>query len=532
MEGGCAKLLICMLESKGGSLVRILTAVVAALIMAQSWPATARDTTAPAAEQRITPEGAAAALAEAVQRARNNDARGIIAALRPVIGSPAFATLTEVQRYWVCALLGSALYQTEDYAGAMPLLRQATEFGQASGNDWRMRFWGALAVNDYADAVGSVATLARRWPITLNTISSRTVRRLRYNMRGRPDEDALTLQLLQALHRAGWRPQNEPIPPDHSFDRVTLSRLLLDRGDANEAQRVAQDVQHPLAIATMMIDRRYDAVMRRSPGELPALFETHLGRVRAEAAAHSDRLEAANRLADALFELDRGEEALAVLDAAIERAGSTRESGRRFQDQDDALNWTRNHRAWALLSLGRGDEAAAEMARGARHPENGDVNVSQLINLGEVYLRIGRSAEAVDALTDLDLGRVSGYGWMNAHYVLACAKREMGLQAEADAVLAAMRARGDDSGKILRGTDLCFDHFEEAAQLFIQDLDDPEEREEALLEAQTYIEPRHQTAFQRRMTERRRTLLARPDVRAAVERHGRIIALPIRPTNY
>jgi tetratricopeptide (TPR) repeat protein len=329
------------------------------------------------------------------------------------------------------------------------------------------------------------------------------------------------------LHQAPWLPANEPFN-DNSYLWASLTRLHIDRGETAHARRVAQDVQNAGAIARMMIDRRFDGVIERAPAELVSLYEADLGRFRALTAAHPNRLEGVNRLAEALMELDRGEEAVALVDAALARA----DSRRGFEDQDEHLNWTRNHRAWALLSVGRSREAAEEMARGARLPERGGVNVSQLINLAELYLRLGRNEEAAATLNDLDLAQVSGYGWMNAHYVLACAKQELGAHAEAEAVLAQMRARRGDSKMILRGTELCFDHFDEAARLYIEDLDDAEERERTLLDAQTYIEPRHQTDFQRRMAARWKTLLARADVRAAVERHGRIIAFPVRPQNY
>jgi tetratricopeptide (TPR) repeat protein len=508
--------------------------VLAALAFGFAASPVAADITSSAAEQqKVTRASAEAALIEAVGRARNNDPRGVLSTLSPVIGSPAFATLSEQQRYWGHVLFGGALYETNDYAGALREFRRATEFRQAAGNDWRMRFWAARGVDDHRDAAASLAMLAQRWPTALNSISSRAIWALEYDLRDLPERDALLFQILSAAHRANWRPENDPFL-DNSYRWTTLTRLLLDRGETSEAGRIAASVRTPLALATMMIDRRFDSAMSDGPAPdaLPALLDEELARVKALSAAHPDRLEGVNIVADALIQRDRGEEAVALLDEAIERAQSPRAGGRRFADQDENLNWTRNHRAWALLSVGRGAEAVEEMRRGARLPERGDVNVSQLINLAELLMRLGRNTEAIETLGDLDDDDVSGYGWMNARYVVACAKHEAGARAEADAALASMRARRDDSKTILRGTELCFDHFDEAARLFIEDLNDPDERQRALLDAQSYLEPRHETEFQTRMSARWRTLLARQDVRAAVERHGRVIALPIRTPNY
>jgi hypothetical protein len=84
----------------------------------------------------------------------------------------------------------------------------------------------------------------------------------------------------------------------------------------------------------------------------------------------------------------------------------------------------------------------------------------------------------------------------------------------------------------LRETELCFGHTEEAAALYLRDLEDADERGPALLSAQTFRLPRHQTPFDARMSERWRSVLARADVRAALERHGRVLALPILESQY
>jgi tetratricopeptide (TPR) repeat protein len=253
--------------------------------------------------------------------------------------------------------------------------------------------------------------------------------------------------------------------------------------------------------------------------------------VRALSTANPNLLEGVNNLALALIRLDRGEEALALLDAAIERtrAGTASE---RFGDQSEHLNWTRNNRAYALLSLGRREDAVAEMRRGARLPESGRVNVSQTFNLANLLLRLGRSQEALETLAEVDLNYSSPYGWMVAHHAIACAQVELGRRAEAEALLVQMRARGSASRTILRETELCFGHIEEAAALYLRDLEDPDERGPALLSAQTFRLPRHQLPFDARMSERWRSVLARADVRAALDRHGRVLALPILETQY
>ena len=66
----------------------------------------------------------------------------------------------------------------------------------------------------------------------------------------------------------------------------------------------------------------------------------------------------------------------------------------------------------------------------ARRPEQGAMNVSHAINLGALYNRIDRPADALDAVIDMDASNTSPFGMMQAAQVRACAYAALARQAE------------------------------------------------------------------------------------------------------
>lgn len=477
---------------------------------------------------RIDPEQFRAVLQDSIRRAQSNDAPGVVAELRPLVGAPGYESLPEPFQIAGYILMGSGYYDLRQLPEAWDAFKHATTFPQADGDAWRFRFLAASELHEWDDAVSSTDVLAHRFPSTLESITNDYVGEVSAMMRNAPNRDALLLRFFSALHDAHYH-ASDPLV-DNSYRWTELTRLLLGNGQIERARQVAAEVTDPEELVAMMVDLRFDPVMpsaSRSVSLVP-LFETDLARKRAIVQTHPDLLEYLNDLIWSLERLDRNQEALSLADAALARAST----GKAFDDQNDNLNWTHNDRSYALLALGRNEEAIREMAGGARQLEHGSANVSQLINLAEMQMRVGHNAEAVGTLATLDEHLVSGYGWMNAHYVLACAHHRAGEEEAAQRELMAMRVRSADSKTIMLGTELCFGNMDAAARLYIADLADPGERGTSLMMMQTFVTPRVQTDLDRNLQAAFDALRARPDVAAAFRQYGRILSLPIRRGNY
>ena len=67
--------------------------------------------------------------------------------------------------------------------------------------------------------------------------------------------------------------------------------------------------------------------------------------------------------------------------------------------------------------------------------ENGTINVSQAINLGDQYVAYDRPNDALAAVAALDFSRASPYGRVALEYVRACALFRLGNKTQLNQVL-------------------------------------------------------------------------------------------------
>jgi tetratricopeptide (TPR) repeat protein len=465
-------------------------------------------------------------LQDALQHARHNESQAIVDDLRPVVGAPGFEALPAQYQFSGYLLLGAAYSDLQQPTQAWDALKHATTFPQANGEAWRMRFYAAAQLREVDDMVVCIEALGQHFTTTLESLDDDVMGQIQNMIRPTANRDALLMRFYTALHDAHYRAADPTV--DNSYRWMDLARLLLDNGETARARQVASEVTAPEEIVGMAVDRRFDPIVQSEPSSFPRLFGEDLARKRAIVQAHPERLEFLNDLIRSLEQLDRNEEALSLADAAIARSSTNQP----FSDQTDNLSWTHNNRSYALLALGRLDEAIDEMRTGAQQQEHGQANVSQLINLAEMQMRVGRNQDAVTTLGALDEHQVSGYGWMNAHYVLACAHHRAGEREPAQRELIAMRSRAADSRVIMIGAELCFGNMDDAARTYLTELADPGDRTVALMMMQSFITPRMQTDAGRNFQAAFDALRARSDVRQALDRTGRILNLPVLRGNY
>ena len=85
---------------------------------------------------------------------------------------------------------------------------------------------------------------------------------------------------------------------------------------------------------------------------------------------------------------------------------------------------------------------------------------------------------------------------------------------------------GEDDDALMSGL-MCAGDLDAASQQYLAQLDDPERRSGALATAQTWLQPAHQTEVQVKIHALWRTLLARPEVRAAIAKYGFVNSYPL-----
>lgn len=299
--------------------------------------------------------------------------------------------------------------------------------------------------------------------------------------------------------------------------RMGYAEIQLADGDYKGAAETVRGITLRWVLMDLSVDQRFRAMLPPDL-DLRAAVEHDLAEARAIMAAHPDRLSAVIETAGILRQLGRPQESLALLEAARVRIEG---DGEPFSDADDNLNWWWDALGRAHAMLGHVDAAVAAFRTGAALGENGNANVSQVINLAHLQNRAGRPRDALATLAPFaeDLG-ASPHGLAEMRLARGCANALAGNRAAAAADRAWLRENAPDH-PALTSLLLCMNDLDGAAAAVIARLGDPQRRSNALLELSDYAAP--PVALPRdRLASRFAALKARPDVQAAIARAGGI----------
>ena len=321
-------------------------------------------------------------LRDALARAQENDHRDALAAFRAVVASPNFPEMTSAERHAALFTFGLELIDAGDYAQAHAMLKQSTALDEATGLDWYERLDASARSGDDADSLLVLTTIATRWPASLDQISDRFIGRLTGPKRADKALAAARFDALSALANAGWKPADPALDADQIW--LQLIAMQLARGQLNQAKSVAKSLVTPMAVVEMRSDKAFDAIVQGDPDRyaLTEVMSARLGGLRAAVKAAPNDLGAANALSVELFIQNHPDEALSFIDGILAKATPP---GVSLSTADsDRLIWILNVRAKVLVVLGRDDEALIALAKAARRPENGAMNVSQTLNLGQM----------------------------------------------------------------------------------------------------------------------------------------------------
>ncbi|UUX99886.1 hypothetical protein [Sphingomonas sp. J315] len=152
--------------------------------------------------------------------------------------------------------------------------------------------------------------------------------------------------------------------------------------------------------------------------------------------------------------------------------------------------------------------------------EDGSPNVSQIINLAGVQMRMGRHADALKTLPAEGADfPVSPFGAMQMRLVRVCANVGLGNAAAVAIDRAEIEAKSKDAPEALRRLYLCLGDMDAAARAVIAELDNPEQRIETLIDFSDFDPsptPTPETAYSKGIE----ALKLREDVQAALKKAG------------
>lgn len=455
-------------------------------------------------------------LVEATRRMADNNVAGADPAFDKVISSPAFGQLEPGQRYSALLRAGIAALDVGASAKAHGLLVRACEFDDAEGIAWHLRLRAAYELDDYLDSALSVSAIALRWPETLDQIRPQAIFDISTQLKrsGRGER----IVLLTALFSGNWTVDGRE-PRELWFDFL---RYLLEQSDLARATEVVARFDSAETILSLRIDKRFDTLGRSRSGSFD--MDRAMKRERERVLQFRERSpNSLNSIIGALvLDLRDGhpERALETADAVIARVASSETPP--YTDSD-RYNWILDSRAIALQRLGRWDEAVAQQRKAARRPESGRMNVSQSLNLARLLARLHRGDEAEEAMEEL--GNMSPYGRMQFALNRLIAAHSRSDEKEVSAQLDVMRVDREHAMSTYQAALVIAGEANAAAELLVERLRSEEWRKDALADMQTYAAVA-QTPLDKEHLTRWREILARKEVRNALDEVGRVEQVP------
>ena len=483
------------------------------LAAAAAFQPPARDPRAAAKEEQLIGDAE-----DAVQRKHLAVASG---KLKLAIEAQAFEELPSTRRHHLLELAGDVAMERKDWPAAHSFFVRATELLQSTIEDWSRRADAAYRWGYKADYVASLTYIARLAPARLRTIPDGRIFWAIHNPPTALERDAHR-ELLDALFDANWTPRGGD-QPDAYWRR--LARLHLDFENERAAQ-VAARIVDPYVLASMRIDRRFAFLVERDPAhyDIDKAVAAEIGRSHAAVASHPRSLAVLLVHLRALIAATRYKDAFDLAGDAIARSAP---SGSQYDDVPDLLASIHDERSEAAQALGRWDDSAQELERGRQLPEEGKANVSQSIDLGELYCSLDRPRDALRAVAAVRLGDLSGHGRMLLESVRHEAAVELGDRAGAAKALAWMRDHERDGESALQAALIMTGQLHEGFRVFNRRLAE-EDRARALLEVQEYA-PTPATPRMQAVAKQWAAFLARRDVAKTIATVGRIERFNLPP---
>jgi hypothetical protein len=440
------------------------------------------------------------------------------AIIQPLIHSKNFDRLPSAEQYralLTAAKLAFTLKEPKlEYQSRVRLLA----LPEATGDDRMSRLNAANRLNDTAEKLASLTDLAQKNPERLDHMNYQFILRVLNDSEKQLSHGA-ALPLMQALYAAHWKVV-WGMEPSGTWQDFAL--LLLEQNRLSEAIDVSTHVSDEYALISMRSDRRFDAISAANPAQfdVDAAIRKALDHFQSLAERTPKSLTPRVVVLERLLEVQRYGAALAVADGLVAEIRLHADPKQWYDDFDDRYVWILDTRSRLLRRLGRWDEGVDQLAAASWVLEKDGKNVSQVINLGELYCDLGNPKNGLDTLVRLG-SDISSYGRMQEAAVRLDAAIQIGDAEQAEKWFGFIKEHRLDAPRTYEDALLRMNDLDTAAKWLIERLEDKDLRSAALLTLQQYAVPR-ETTRQAELRKRRREVMARPDVQAEVSKVGRV----------
>ena len=381
--------------------------------------------------------------------------------------------------------------------------------------DWLLRVEAGIAAGDATDTVLASKVVAERWPELLPQ-----------SLQGL-EQAAEPVRYRVLVGLFNFSMPHEPLGASGWWRDLAL--LQLERGEHAAAVATLARVANAYVAVSIEADRRFDPIRHEAHIDVEEIAQRAVDAAAKRAQSNPDKLQPLNELAGLLSESLMLPQVLQVADTAIEQVSKWGEAA--FSDYDPEYSELLDQRAQVLAAEGRWDAAVIQMKAASMLPENATGNVSQVIDLAALYNDLGRAQDARATLATLKPDNTSAVGLMQFHKETLRAALVLGDTHAADAALQFMDAHREDALDVYQQGLLAADRQDAGAKLMLQRLANARTRSAALLAVQEY-EDVALTAVQQENQRRWKQLLARAEVKDAINRVGRVGSYHLAGDNY
>lgn len=436
-----------------------------------------------------------------------------LAMLQEIIAAQAFKWLSVDDQYEALILAARASLYSKQRDLAKDYIARVIALPGLGFEDQTGALEQAREIGDWAAAVRSLTSIARQFPERLASVNNRTVALVVYGADySSPTEKFL---LLQALYAAHWTLQ-WGIEPSGSWRDLTL--YLLERHSLQQAIDVSTHVTDVYVLIAMRADRRFDGVVAAHPEQFAAdvAAERELKDFQALSDAQPKSLALKARVMEALLHQQHYAAMLAASDSVVQDIESTNFPDKLYDDYVEVHGTYFYLRSLASQREGRWDEAVTQLLEAAH-----DGDVTQILNLANLYCALNRPTEALAVIGPLAPSRTSAYGAMQVEAIKLQAAVELGNHDQISRSLTYLRAHHADAPRAYLYALVVAKHVDQAVGFLITVLDDKELRQSILADIQEYLPtPGSQTELA--IEAQWRAVIARKEVQAAIQKVGRV----------
>ncbi len=473
------------------------------------------------------------ALKVAIQQAQDENCSEAMASLVPATEDNRFKRLPANSRADIYSALADCSLNEQNWSDALLYVNKLIDLrGETENLLWHKLHLGDLGGKPL-DSLEAAKKLAQRAQQSLNEIDIRVVWRIANSLEVTLLGDKRR-EFVGVLFDAGYT------SPDPTVDldglRIFYARLMRDEAMSAGAAIVIREIKNPLMLAPIFYDRRYDTALknfRNMPKveDIPSMVEQYVSNRRSIMEENPDRLSAALTYIQALKMSGDFDGAYRAATDVVDMMGDDAVSSP-YTDYAEFSNWVLNELSYLLYDVGRPTEARQTLEAAAALQENGGDNVSQIINLSLLLVGEGKFDDALQTISSLNYDNASSYGVMWAKSTEVCARALSIPATEFSEQLNYLRTHRDKNASALSRALLCVNNIDEAAEVYIERLNDLDERDDALSGLQIVIDTPNMLPVSKILQQRFDIIRQRADVKAAANDVGRILQLPIYPTNW